>query len=70
MGVTGVIPDRELATTVGVDDDGDFITLYRTEWLVNQMLVDATPWARSPVQAIKLADEMDNGYQLVLAHSA
>jgi hypothetical protein len=41
--------------------------LFATAWMLKGMLVDQTPWCRSPVQAIKLADEMDNGYQQVLS---
>jgi hypothetical protein len=70
MGVTGVIPDRDLVTNRGLDDDGNFITLWAIQWTVNRMLVDQTPWCRSPRQAIRLADEMDDGYQRVLQLTA
>jgi hypothetical protein len=63
-------PDRSLATTVGVDEDDHLITLWRTEWTLRAELVDATPWVRSPRQAIRLADEMDDGYQRVLQLTA
>jgi hypothetical protein len=69
MGAT-LTPDRELTTTVGVDDAGDFITLWATRWMLRGELVDQTPWCRSPRQAIRLADEMDDGYQRVLQLTA
>jgi hypothetical protein len=69
MGVT-LVPDRQLATTAGVDEEGNFITLYRTEWVLRGQLVDATPWARSPRQAIGDGVDADEGYQQVLVHCA
>jgi hypothetical protein len=69
MGVT-LVPDRELVTTVGVDEDGDFITLWATAWMLRGELVDQTAWCRSPRQAIALADDADRGYQQVLVHCA
>jgi hypothetical protein len=69
MGVT-LVPDRVLETRIGLADDDEFVDLWRTAWRLRGELVAATPWVTSPRKAIGLADEMDRGYQRVLAHSA
>jgi hypothetical protein len=69
MGVT-LVPDRVLETRIGLADTDDFVDLWRTAWRLRGELVAATPWVTSPRKAIGLADEMDRGYQRVLAHSA
>jgi hypothetical protein len=68
MGAT-LVPDRELTTTVGLDDDDHFITLWATRWVLRGQLVDQTPWVTSPRKAIRLADDMDAGYQQVLVRT-
>lgn len=62
MGQT-LTPDRILATTAAVDGE----TLYRSEWHLRGSMVDATPWATSPVRAIRDGIEADRAYSHAIA---
>lgn len=62
-------PSRDLTSTVGYDDDGQTVLLWRTEWNLAGEMIDATPWTPHVRQAIGEGIDRDRGYRQVLVRS-